>query len=337
MKEFSKEIRLLIAEDNPGDFILIEEYLKAEIAHCLIYHVTTFAQAKEYLTGDFKLDAILLDLSLPDASGENLINEVLQLSGLTPIIVLTGYADKDFSIYTLSLGISDYLLKDELSASLLCKSIAYSIKRKRISLKLKESEIKYRNLFHLSPLPMWVYDIKTYGFLNVNEAAIRNYGYSREEFLAMTIKDIRPAEDIKLFEEKIICNKITNAIYCDSFRHTKKNGELIYVDIQSNEIDFEKKKARLILATDIGDRLKYMETIEEQNTKLQEIAFIQSHIVRAPLARIMGLIDLLNNYSNNTKNATEYLNLILTSAKELDEIIKTIVEKAAEVENQIKG
>ena len=61
---------------------------------------------------------------------------------------------------------------------------------------LKDSERRYRTLFESNPHPMWVYDVESLKFLTVNDAAVAHYGYSREEFLAMTIMDIRPVEDI---------------------------------------------------------------------------------------------------------------------------------------------
>ncbi|MCX6221188.1 MAG: PAS domain S-box protein [Bacteroidia bacterium] len=70
------------------------------------------------------------------------------------------------------------------------------IDRKQIEGALEESENKYRSLFANNPQPMWIYDLETLAFLEVNQVAINHYGYSKEEFLSMTIKDIRPAEDI---------------------------------------------------------------------------------------------------------------------------------------------
>lgn len=241
--------RILIVEDNPGDFLLIQDYLCEEFSQPVIEHVQTFAGAKLKLKTNTHFDTILLDLTLPDATGELLVNEMVQLAASTPIIVLTGYADKDFGIKTLALGISDYLLKDDLNATQLYKSIAYSIERRRINNELKESELKYHNLFDLSPIPMWVYDLITLAFLNVNDAAINHYGYSKEEFLTMTVNDIRPPEEVAKMEEVI--TSIANSKK-SIYRHLKKNGELIDVEIQSNEIYFDNKNACLVLSNDIS-------------------------------------------------------------------------------------
>lgn len=334
MPLYSKELYLLIIEDNPGDFILVEDYLREEHAKCIITHALSLKQAKAYLSKENTFDAILLDLTLPDGSGEPLVTEALQLAGNSPVIVLTGYTDKEFGVKTLSLGVSDYLLKDELTASHLYKSILYSIERNRINARLNESEEYYRNMFHLNPLPMWVFDIETYQFLNVNEAAVKHYGYSKEEFLSMTIMDIRPQEEVPAIEYAVNTTADKDKYYQSPVWHRKKNGTLIQVEVQSNIIRFDERKARLVLANDITERNNYLREIEEQNKRLQEIAWIQSHVVRAPLARIMGLIDLIKTHPSETLDNDELLNYIITSAKELDEVIRTIVAKTEQVEKQ---
>jgi PAS domain S-box-containing protein len=324
-----KNINLLIIEDNRGDLLLIKDYLNEEFSDPKIYHAETFAKANDLLHNDILYDAILLDLSLPDCNGEALVKKIIDMASHAPVIVLTGYDDKDFGIKTLSIGVSDYLLKDELTASILYKSIAYSIERNRIAIQLNESEKKYRNLFQLSPLPMWVYDIETLRFLNINDAAIKHYGYTKEEFLNMTIKEIRPLEERNYIEDIVAQRRLDGAFHHGIFRHLKRNGEVIHVDIQSNEIVFNNNRARLVLATDISERISYIKAIEDQNMKMQEIAWIQSHVVRAPLARIMGLINLLRTVPSvgNDQTDDDVLQYIFTSANELDDIIRSIVKK----------
>src|ERR1700693_4065419 len=93
--------------------------------------------------------------------------------------------------------------------------------RKKTETQLRESEERYRTLFEQNPLPMWVYDLGTLSFLAVNEAAIRHYGYSREEFMAMRLTDIRPAEDVPaLFQDLATTSPGGNEVHVR--RHRKK-------------------------------------------------------------------------------------------------------------------
>lgn len=302
----NKNLNILIVEDNIGDFILIEDFLKEEIGSPLITRTKTLTATKELLHSPFHFDIILLDLSLPDCTGEELLTQIVKISDHIPIIVLTGYSDKHFGIKALSLGISDYLSKDELSAALLSKSISYSIERKRISIQLEKSEEKYRSLFHFSPTPMWVYDIKSFQFLDVNDAAIRHYGFTREEFLAMTIKDIRPKEDIKKLEEVVkLSEEKENLFFTGEFRHRKKNGTLIQVEIQSNIIEFNGKKAEIVLAIDITQkkeeeqRLKLLESVITNAT--DSILITEAEPFDLPGPRIIYVNDAFSKMTGYTK------------------------------------
>lgn len=317
---------ILVVEDNAGDFILVETYLDHEVMPVIV-HAKSFGEASCILiSGDVHFDIILLDLTLPDNSGEKLITDIVSLSAGCPVIVLTGYTDIEFSIKSLSLGVADYLIKDEISPSSLNKSIVYTIERKKSIKELEESEKRYSDLFQLSPQPMWVYDSGTLKFLDVNSAAIKHYGYSREDFLAMDIKELIPGEDTT---EGSSCfpkehDPLSLQVIC---RHKKKDGEIIQVELQSNVIDFKGREAYIALSIDITERLNYIGAIEKQNKTLQEIAWIQSHVVRAPLAKIVGLIDLIQNHTLSDTEKDDYFIHILDAANEFDAIVKDIVKK----------
>lgn len=197
---------------------------------------------------------------------------------------------------------------------------------------VEESEKKYSDLFHLSPQPMWVYDLETYRYLDVNAAAIIHYGYTREEFMSMTIKDIRPPSEIQKMEAAVALSRQHDKLFSKGiYKHRKKNGEIIHVEVRSNIIKSHGRKAEIILAQDITEKLYYIEAIEAQNKKLQEIAWMQSHMVRAPLARIMGLVDLIQHVPESGIENSELLDAINSSAIELDDILRSITAKAEQI------
>ncbi|WP_013321811.1 EAL domain-containing protein [Gloeothece verrucosa] len=148
--------------------------------------------------------------------------------------------------------------------------------RKRIEEILRESEEKYRLFFDANPNPLWVYDLETFAFLEVNQATIEHYGYTREEFLAMTIRDIRPPEDVPLLEQYILqINPHFNR--SGQWRHRKANGEIIDVEITSHGLEYAGRKARLVLAHDITERLKAEKALQESKERFHRA------IVDAPL------------------------------------------------------
>lgn len=329
MMKDNKEYHILVIEDNQGDFILIEDFLFEYIRAPKVSWAKNFKAAETILsTYNHKFDIILLDLSLPDHTGEALIVDILDLCPSTPVIVLTGYTDFEFGLRSLSMGVCDYILKDDLTAMALYKSILYSCERKRHTLELEESEKKYSELFQLSPLPMWVVDLISLQFLDVNSATINHYGYSREEFLSMTLKDIRPESEIPRLMQLFL----NNAPFHDAglnrvMIHKKKNGDICHVEVQFAPIQYKGKKAHIVIATDITDRLDYITAIEKQNKMFREISWIQSHVVRAPLSRIMGLVQLLKDAKDDHVDLDNIMNWILVSANELDDVIKNIADK----------
>lgn len=126
--------------------------------------------------------------------------------------------------------------------------------------RLAESEHNYRLLFQKSPLPMWIYDPETLSFIEVNNAAVKHYGYSRKEFHGMTLLDIRPEEERKKFKsrkesEDFFSNK------AGEWKHLKKSGEVISVLITGSSIDYFGKDYRLILVNDITEQKKAEEMV----------------------------------------------------------------------------
>lgn len=336
MEKDKKKYKILVVEDNPGDYLLVEDYLDDHILSPHLVNAKSFQETKDILTGKKdQFDIILLDLTLPDMSGEGLITKIKSIVDGIPIIVLTGYSDVSFAIRSLSLGVSDYLLKDSINSIALYKSVVYNIERFKFIKSIQDSEKKYSDLFHLSPLPMFVYDLETLRFLDINKAATQQYGYSKEEFLSMTLEEIRPKEDIPKLKEALELSKGKDSFYYEGlFRHLKKNGELIYVDIRSNIITRDGRRAEIALANDVTERVLHMETIEMQNEKLKEIAWIQSHVVRAPLSRMMALIKEIENESLSKDEKQLYLSYVLESANELDQIVKDVVSKSQQIIKQ---
>jgi two-component system, cell cycle sensor histidine kinase and response regulator CckA len=158
---------------------------------------------------------------------------------------------------------------------------------------LRISEAQYRNLFANNPQPMWVYDLETLAFLAVNDAAVQRYGYSQEEFLAMTIRDIRPAEDVPALVD-IAGQTIPPLRTAGAWRHRKKNGALIDVEITSHVISFAGRPASLILANEITER-KRLEAQLLQSQKMESIGRLAggiAHDFNNLLTAIMGNLAL---------------------------------------------
>ena len=136
---------------------------------------------------------------------------------------------------------------------------------------LEVSEGRYREMFENNPHPMWVYDKETLAFLDVNNAAISHYGFTRNEFLSMTIDGIRPAENVPQLLEEI--SRISSGINRPGVRrHVKKNGILINVEVTTHTLTYGGRPAKLVLANDITDQLE-MEILLVESEEKFRIAF----------------------------------------------------------------
>lgn len=211
MQEKNQKIKInyniLIVEDNLGDLVLIQEYLLEKFQNISISSLSDFKSVLEcFQTTEPIFDLILLDLKLPDLKGIELIANMIKSCEKTPIIVLTGYVDLILAKESLSLGIYDFLIKDEINPEILCKSIEFAISRST-----------------------------------------------------------------------------------------------------------------------------YINHIELQTNKLRNIAWTQSHLVRAPLTRMMGIIDVLENEANSEKEIKFWVSQLRSSTEELDTVIRNIVNETKSI------
>jgi PAS domain S-box-containing protein len=199
------------------------------------------------------------------------------------------------------------------------------IQEVKLQNKLKESEDHYKSLFIQNPSPMWVVDAESHQFLQVNEVAVESYGYTKEEFLNMKVQGLRLACDAACLSKNFSDQIKPGKRYHYVTRHLRKDKKVIDVEVSCNAITVDGKQAVLAIGRDITKQQKYIQEIEEQNDKLLEIAYIQSHVVRAPLASIMGLINLIK-MNIHEKPDPKVVTHLEASAKEFDLIIRRITD-----------
>jgi len=142
--------------------------------------------------------------------------------------------------------------------------------RKRAEESLRNSEKHYRVLFENNPLPMWVFDLESLRFLSVNDAAIQHYGYSRDEFLKMTLRDIRPVEDVPALLEDVAAMPRQEG-RAGVWRHRKKDESIIDVEITARDIVFQDRPSRLVLASDVTARKRAEEALQKYAADIEDL------------------------------------------------------------------
>jgi two-component system, cell cycle sensor histidine kinase and response regulator CckA len=194
--------------------------------------------------------------------------------------------------------------------------IALAIERRRSEDALRKNEEMFRLLFSHNPLPTWVIDRETLRFLEVNEAAVRVYGYSREEFKNMTILDFRTEEE-KIKMLNYLKENSGDGLYRGHWKHRKKDGKVIEVETTVHELEYSGKRVRLIVAQDVSER-HILEQQLRQSQKMEAVGRLAG-----------GVAHDFNNLLMVIKGHTELLRNVLPPADEYSRKIEQI-ERAAD-------
>ena len=270
----NKIYRVLLVEDESYDAELNIHEIRKVLPDSVFEKVDNQSDFIK-MVGQFNPDIIISDYSMPSFDGLSALKIAREIYPEAPFIIVTGSINEDTAVECMKAGANDYVLKDSLKrlgSSVLNALEQSKIRKERIDAfeTIRLNEAKYRYMFHNNPQPMWIYDDKDLSFLEVNEAAGKHYGYTQEEFLSMTLKDIRPASEIKkLLDAKRLndCSLTeTNEVI-----HKKKNGELITVEIISHSIIFNQRKARHVLINDISERKKAEEKLVAERKLLRTL------------------------------------------------------------------
>ena len=168
---------------------------------------------------------------------------------------------------------------DVSNISLLVGTLSGIIHRRQIEDRLHESEKQYRLLFQNNPLPMMAYDLETLRFVAVNEAAVLQLGYSAEEFLSMSLLDIRPPEDRDRLLQMMTA--LGRGNYSGVWRHLRKNGTILDVEVHSDTVVFDGHSARLALTNDVTERLRSEREVARTSRALQLLSICNEAVIHA--------------------------------------------------------
>jgi PAS domain S-box-containing protein len=193
------------------------------------------------------------------------------------------------------------------------------IAQKRAEEGLHASEEKYRLLFERNPLPLWLFDPDSLAFLAVNDAAVRHYGYSREEFLAMTPRDIRPPEDIPKFQAalaRLAEDPSTDPQAVGIWRHLKKDGTAILVEITTDWFRHQDKTIRFSLAHDVTERVRAVEALRRERDFANSLIETAPSIVlvldpRGRVVRFNPFLGELTGYRREELQDQDWFTMVL--------------------------
>jgi two-component system sensor histidine kinase UhpB len=328
-------MRILVIEDNEGDYFLVHEYLHEIFPQLEIKHNTLLKEAILSLEdGDF--DIILLDLSLPDSNGTDSIVNMVKLANGIPVIVLTGFGDLQFAMDSLKLGVQDYLLKDDVNPMVLRKSIGYSIERNKISTTLRISEAKYRYLFDNNPDFIFIFNPDNYIILDVNETASLTLGYSKDAFLKMNIWDIYEIDDQQEMDHLVKnLNNYKASIHKKIVKSNSNEGVVFYTDLALHKINYNGFDAVLTIGTDVTENVLLEQKLaDERRRKTREIA--EAVIVAQEKERREIGLELHDNVNQILAGSLMYLGLLKKELKVESDLYKDIEKLITEAIQEIR-
>jgi len=265
-------IRVLHVEDDPFDRGLVRESLKASGGFFLA-EAGKQADFQRMLEAE-EWDCVLTDLQLSGYSGLDVLDRVNALRPGLPVVFLTGSGSEEIAVEAMKKGAADYLLKSPVhyvKLPLVLRNVVTASQSRqetqRVQAALNEREADFRQLFEANPIPMWIYDRGSLRFLEVNEAATRHYGWTREEFLGMKVMEVDEAPGAREYAGKTPGPSAPREVR----QHRRKDGSFLFVEASAHDLDWGGVTARVAVLHDITERVRAEEDVRETLAELNTI------------------------------------------------------------------
>jgi two-component system, cell cycle sensor histidine kinase and response regulator CckA len=316
----ARSIRVLLVEHELADAELAKRALLRDGIAADFDIVGTRPEFEGKLESN-SYDVVLADYRLPGWTGLDALQEIQKRDLNLPLVLVTGTLGEEKAVECIRMGVTDYVLKEQLTRLPLALQRALEQKalraeRARTAKALEENAANFRFLFAKNPIPMMVMDCETLRYLEVNEAAVQQYGYSRDEFLKLLATDIRKPEETQRLLE-FLKKKHGDRAKAGIWHHLTKNGRSIEVEIIAHEMDFQNRPALLVAALNVTEK-HALESQLRQAQKFEAIGQLAggiAHDFNNMLGAILGWVELgiddtppdtqLQNYFLKVKHQAE--------------------------------
>jgi len=270
-------IKVLLIEDNPGDARLLQEFLPQKGAtHFEVTLADQLSAGLQYLS-TARVDAIVLDLGLPDSQGLETLLGLLPQAKDIPVIVLTVLDDQDLALQALKMGAQDYLVKSYINQFSLPRAIRYAIERRKIKADMEESERKYRYLFDSSPVGVCIVDLAG-NVLDANQRILDITGYTLDEIKTLGIAGIyaNPHDRPKLLKALHKNGELNDW----ELRIKRKDGSFFNGLVNAGMIDLNGQKVIYSTLRDITAAKRAETRIQHLNQVLRAVRDVNQLITR---------------------------------------------------------
>ncbi len=270
MTNASRPLQLLLIEEKPEDALLFRRtWASPALGAYRIEHATSLVEALGFLSRQ-TFDVIVTGLVLPDARGIEVVECLHARYPHVPIVVLTGEENPETGLATLAAGAQDRLTKSHVTPTALARSVHYAIARQRLDGELREQASELRALFDNNPNPIYVVDRETLRFLAANDAVVAMSGYTRSEFLALSLLDIRPSDEVPRLRQTLAALGPQDHS-SGSWHHRKKDGTVIPVEINAEPLVFRGRPAWIVVVRDTSLLQRAIAAVQASEQRFREL------------------------------------------------------------------
>lgn len=303
----NKPFKVLLIEDNPGDVRLIRAMLAEKGATVVLAHVDRLATGLARLLED-KFDAVLLDLSLPDAQGLDTFDRAASLALNVPVIVLTGFNDETLATAAIHRGAQDYLIKDNVNGDMLVRAIRHAVERHQLLSELQASEFRFRKIITSSADGIIVID-KRYKVRFINPAAEALFEAQPGKLLE------------KQFDYPLLIDSVTELNLFGSGKEAR------VVEMHVVETEWEGQPAYLASLRDVTAHKRMVEAEHELIRMRDEFIANVSHELCTPLFAISGAVKILQKHkSPDSALQQEFTAIIANNAVRLKTLVDDLLD-----------
>lgn len=296
----NKPIHILHIDEDQLYPQLVRHVLEKEAGGFRISKAASESEFKTWLAkGNY--DLVLTDFNIFGLEGSQVFDAVRFVDPQTPVLIVTDAGSETMAAEAIERGATDYVIKTPQYLRYLPHAIRTAVEQQHLQAERKRAEeavtaheASFRFLLAHHPQPVWVYDLETLAFLEVNDAAIARYGYARNEFLQMRITDIGLGEDESRRLKDVRKNQ-SGLQLSGQWRHRLKSGQIIDVEVTSHVLKFAGRNAALVIVQDITERKRLEEKLH-QSQKMEAVGRLAggiAHDLNNILMVIIGYGELL--------------------------------------------
>jgi len=311
--------KIVIIDDAKEDREALKRYLvKDQANHYSIFEFGVVKDGIDFCKKDFP-DCIIFDYSMPDLELKDAIDELKEHMQIVPAIVTTGQGSEEIAVAVMKDGAQDYLIKSALSTEVVRHAISTTIEKTTLQKNILFTQQELKTV--LDTMVDGLVTISDIGRIDsINLAALKLFGYDRQEIINKNIKDLLPKINIK------------NYLKYDENVGKRKDGSLLPVELGISEMRIHNKKRIIINIKDITERKEREKEIQYQRDRANEaneaktmFLATMSHEIRTPLNGIIGFADLLKNHDLDEKSK-KYVKTISSSGELLLMLINDILD-----------